>query len=335
MTTRCQHDVRLPQEPEDLSMDKPTPLNKDVLGSHVLPEVCSGCNAGVVSSGPRWTVPTVENISGTTTATFIRWKKDKPWQGTPSILPLPAMRVVKPVTPEPTNRPTGQVILVPPTTRTIPYNTVTKWGELIPDIEWQARTPGRELARALDAKRTLTSLDKDFTTSRPSELSADGDDIAAFEPTESVTCSVPSSDDEHVEAVKLGRGPARSWKETIPQSHYVPTDLVILPHDFRNPTLGVSNRTDAFFLHAVLGMLLTFDSSSDDTVEGRWNQRFAEFVRRRATSYALPISERTFGAGTERKQVTMRLRNASEHDVRQAVDRLRSTGIYAAGRRTA
>jgi hypothetical protein len=118
----------------------------------------------------------------------------------------------------PANRPTGQIVLVPPTPRTIPYGVVSVVGPKktdTPHLEEMAstafgiaanQTPGDALDRAL-SRRTFTSLDKNFETGKgiwsSEEPNWDGDDVAEQEPTESVT--MHSASDSVIEHVVLGK----------------------------------------------------------------------------------------------------------------------------------
>lgn len=323
VTPRCEHGVVTEFRYPKLD-DKPTPLTRSVLGSHVLPEVCSGCHSGVTSSGPRWTAPTVESFSSRTVVKSMPWRKDKPWQGTPQVTPtLQKKQTGAPVTQAISQhlvvaRPTGQVILVSPTPRTTPYNTVTKCGELVSDIEWQSRTPGRELDRAFDAKMTLTSLDKDFTGDEDAELNSDGDDIAPFEASESMTMNRPGVD-EHVEHVVLGkklpqgiRTPARSYFERETTEYHSAEMLGWLPDDFTEESLGIHNKVDALVMYVVAQAITGFDLLDEE----RNDERVVNFVRRHANEYAAPSAGSFVSAAIERA-VRMRLRKITLHQVRQ------------------
>ena len=322
VTPRCEHGVVTEFRYPKLD-DKRTPLTRGVLGSHVLPEVCSGCHAGVTSSGPRWTAPTVDSFSSRMVVKSMLWRKDKPWQGTPATLTLRKNHTVALVTQATLQhpvvaRPTGQVILVSSTPRTTPYNTVTKCGELVSDIKWQARTPGREIDRAFDAKTTLTSLDKDFTGDNSPKLNSDGDDLAPFEASESMTMNRPGVD-ERVEHVVLGkklpqgiRTPARSYFERETTEYHSAEMLGWLPDDYTEESLGIHNKVDALVMYVIAQAITEFDLLYQE----RNDQRVVNFVRRRAKDYAAPSAGSFTSAAIERA-VRMRLRNMTLHQVRQ------------------
>jgi hypothetical protein len=287
--------------------------------------ICECCYVDLKSKGPQWSPPTVDFFSSRIVSKRRRRKKDKAWSGTPSVL-TPAVRAAKSVTPKnrpAVVRPTGQIILVPPTPRAIPYNTVTKWGKLVSDIDWQARTVGRELDAALDAKTTLTSLDKDFTCDESPELNSDGDDIAPFEPTESVTMNRPGVD-EQVEEVVLGkklphgiRTPARSYFERVTTEHHSPEMLALLPDNFSNESLGIRNKVDALAMFSIAQAIMEFDL----LYEERNDQRIVDFVHSHARDYTAP-SAGSFTSGAITRAVRMRLRNVTLHHVRQLRERL-------------
>jgi hypothetical protein len=207
----------------------------------------------------------------------------------------------------------------------------------LPEPKWNENnvTVGRAIADAFDARRTLTSLDKDFRVNGSIDAGDDGDDVTTFEPTESMTMNVPSSEPEKVETVKLGHGPARSFVEADVHERHAVSDLHVLPSVFTDKALGIKSRADAFVLHETLRAMREFDQTESDG-DGVRDKRVAEFIKAKwVTPFTNPKTDGTEAFAMTKAEdnvVTRRLRSITAKQVRRTRERLQALGIYASPR---
>lgn len=193
-------------------------------------------------------------------------------------------------------------------------------------------TVGRALADTFDSQHTLTSLDQNWRDGSP-EINHDGDDIAQWEPTNSVTMNVPSSEPEIIE-VSLGR---KAYFEALSNEHYTPDALKVLPPNFVEKKLGIRNRNDAFVTYETLRGMREFDhhepvQSEADEERNVRDRRIAAFIKAKVLKqpFVSPKGEGWPGAMTAAEDgvVTSRLRSLTGKQVRRHRERLQSLGIY-------
>jgi len=240
-------------------------------------------------------------------------------------------------------RPTGTHLLVLPTPRTIPYNTVTNCNsknadKLVPDIDWQSRTIRSELKKAFNSRKTHTSLDQNFRKGGAPEFNHDGDDIAVWEPSEelgsgSLTMNQPGTENV-IETVRYATLPdgtrvPHSYFERETTVHHSPEELDwSLPENYKNTALGIRSRLDAQFIYAVWGMVMRFNDVSDHDTNGTRDSTIAEFIRRSAATYK--PSSTGFAGVLDTKALRLRLRKVTEHEVRDIREKLQAVGVMSA-----
>jgi hypothetical protein len=219
----------------------------------------------------------------------------------------------------------------------IPEGVCTCFGKLVPDT-WHShakRTPGREIEKAF-ARGTRTSLDKNFHADDAAELNSDGDDIAPFEPTESMTMQPGVEELREIVILSRHGGPARSYVERE-QPHYRLEDAQMLPPAFRDKRFGIKSRIDFYVTAEVLRSMDEFDQwrpdVQDEPKESR-DERLAAFVRETWADKEF-VSPRTEDApkshvmmASDDKAVTRRLRKTRPKQIRKTRELLQTQRIY-------
>lgn len=200
---------------------------------------------------------------------------------------------------------------------------------------WDGATTGR----AIDAVTRLRTVGKQ---SLMPEMPADSDGneiVNDLEPmsragrwweTGPQSVTLQPSGDEKIETVIFSKfgGPAVSYFENNPAQHHSPEDVSMLPTWFKDKSLGIRNRIDAFATLALVQTLMVFDDN-DESQNGTRYARIAAMIRQHAHEYSPLVGQGCFVSDYETQQVRERLAKMTPDQVRRICEYLRRRGIVS------